>query len=81
MSLRSNTDDQVLKVIFRSPGSTVDEILLQCPGLTWNQIFIAIDRLNRDGTLKLTSKGRGRYTVYPADNGPQGTSPRRSMDY
>ena len=40
-----------------------DEVVRECPDLTWNQVFIAIDRLSREGTLSLTPKGRGLYTV------------------
>lgn len=58
-----DTDRQVLEVIVRSPESMLDDIALECPNLSWNQFFIAIDRLSREGTLKLTPRGRGVYAV------------------
>jgi hypothetical protein len=58
------SDHRVLDVIGRSPGSALDDIVLECPGLTWNQVFLTIDRLNREGALTLTPKGRGLYTVH-----------------
>jgi hypothetical protein len=55
--------DKVMQVIIRSPGSSLDEITLECPNLTWNQVFCEIDRLSRTGQVRLTAKGRGLYGV------------------
>ena len=52
-----------MEVIFRSPGSSLDEITLECPDLTWNQVFCEIDRMSRTGQVKLMLKGRGLYEV------------------
>jgi hypothetical protein len=68
MTHQYGIDEQVMDVIVRSPGSTLDDIVLECPGLTWNQVFITIDRLSREGTLKLMPKGRGFYTVQLTNN-------------
>ena len=46
----------------------LDDIVLECADLTWNQVFITIDRLSREGVLKLTPKGRGLYTVHLSNN-------------
>ena len=59
-------EDRVLEVIIRSPGSTLEDIVHECPDLTWNQVFIIIDRLSREGMLTLMPKGRGVYTVHPS---------------
>lgn len=45
----------------------VDDIVFQCPDLTWNQIFLAIDRLSREGALTLTPKRGGLYEVQVSD--------------
>ena len=63
----STADHPVLEIIIRSPGTAFDEVVLQCPGLTWNQVFTAIDRLNREGAVTLTPKGGGHYSGYIAD--------------
>ena len=53
----------IMEVIIRSPGSSLDEIVLECPDLTWNQVFCEIDRMSRTGQVRLTAKGRGLYGV------------------
>ncbi len=35
-----------MKVIIRSPGSQLEEVVLECPDLTWNQVFCELDRLS-----------------------------------
>jgi hypothetical protein len=68
MPIQQMTDDRVLEVIVRSPGCTPEDIMLSCPDLTWNQVFIAIDHLSREGGLVLKPKGRGVYTLHLSNN-------------
>ena len=67
---------KVIDAINRSPGSILEDIAQECPDLTWNQVFMTIDRLSREGTVRLTPKGRGLYTVHPLN-----VSPRQSTSY
>lgn len=69
------TGQQAIEVIIRSPGAMVDDVVFQCPDLTWNQIFLAIDRLSREGTLTLTPKGGGLYAVQVSDQATLTTQP------
>ena len=71
MSIQNVRDRSVLKVIVRSTDSALDDVVLECPDLTWNQIFITIDRLSREGVLKFVSDGRGRYTIHVANHAVQ----------
>ncbi len=70
MTSSGGMDQQLIEVIMRSPGSAVDDIVFQCPDLTWNQIFLMIDRLSREGALTLTPKGRGVYTLHCSNHAP-----------
>jgi hypothetical protein len=67
MLTQQKTDHRILEVIVRSPGTVLDDMVLECPDLTWNQIFIAIDRLSREGVLTISPKERGQYVLtFPA---------------
>ena len=52
-----------MKVIIRSPESQLGEMVLECPDLTWNQVFCELDRMSRAGQVQLTTKGPGLYAV------------------
>jgi hypothetical protein len=57
------TREKIIQVIIRSPGGSLEEVVLECPDLTWNQVFCEIDRMSRTGQVRLTPKGPGRYGV------------------
>ncbi|MGQ0555361.1 MAG: hypothetical protein ACT4PN_05370 [Nitrospiraceae bacterium] len=67
MPPQCTTRRQTLDVIIRSPGTAVDEVVLQCPNRTRNQVVTAIDRLSREEAGTLTLKGRGLYSVQVSD--------------
>ncbi|TKS59467.1 MAG: hypothetical protein EWM72_02035 [Nitrospira sp.] len=52
-----------MEVIIRSPGCLLEEVALECPDLTWNQVFCELDRMSRTGQVRLTLKGPGLYAV------------------
>ena len=56
-------EDRIIETVSRSPGCLIEELALECPGLTWNQVFLAVDRLSRTGQLLLSRKGPGVYAI------------------
>ncbi|MBL8036599.1 hypothetical protein ACYX34_03825 [Nitrospira sp. CMX1] len=62
-ALDMNTQ-RVLDVIVGSPNSALDDIVLECPHLTWNQVFLIIDQLSREGIINLIPKVPGIYTIH-----------------
>lgn len=63
MSSHGGIDDRILEAIIRSRDTVLNEVVLECPDLMWNQVFMAVDRLSREGVLTLTSKGHGIYRL------------------
>lgn len=51
-----HTQDQIMEVIIRSPGCLLEEVVLECPGLTWNQVFTEIERMSRTGLVLLQAR-------------------------
>ncbi len=48
-----------MEVIIRSPGCSIEEVVLECPELTWNRVFCELDRMSRMRQVRLTLKDRG----------------------
>lgn len=63
MAQQTTVEDQVIDIVRRASACDLEEITRQCPNLTWNQVFLAVDRLSRSGKVKLTPSGRGAYTL------------------
>jgi hypothetical protein len=59
------TTQAVMDVVLRSPGCDLEEIVHECPGLTWNQVFLEIDRLSREGNVILSLQQPDHYSVKP----------------
>jgi hypothetical protein len=59
----SQVSEKIMQVVFRFPGCLLEEVVLECPDLTWNQVFCEIDRMSRSGQVRLTAKGPGLYAV------------------
>lgn len=57
------TAHQILKAVRRAPGCQLDELEHSLPGLTWNQIFLEVDRMSRRGQVRVMPIGNGTYTV------------------
>ena len=65
MTVPSATATTILDVIARSPGCNLEDIVFNCRELTWNQVFLEVDRLSRDGQVCLTQQRLGYYIVTP----------------
>lgn len=65
MTVPSATTTTILDLIARSPGCNLEDIVFSCRGLTWNQVFLEVDRLSRTGQVCLTQQRPGYYIVAP----------------
>jgi hypothetical protein len=55
--------DRILKIVRSTPGCQIDELEKSLPDLTWNQIFLEVDRLGQTGQVRVMSMGDGLYAV------------------
>jgi hypothetical protein len=53
----------VLGILHEHGRQTLDEIGVLLPHANWAQLFLAIDKLNRDGAIGLRSIGHGEYLL------------------
>lgn len=63
MTQHPTIEDQVIDIVRKAHICDLEEVARQCTDLTWNQVFLAVDRLSRNGKIKLTPSGRGAYTL------------------
>jgi hypothetical protein len=63
MTQQLTVEDQIIDIVRRTHICDLEEIARQCDDLTWNQVFLAVDRLSRSGKVMLVPRGRGLYTV------------------
>jgi len=59
MAHEQTVGDCIIEAVSRSPGCLLEELTLDCPGLTWNQIFVEIARMSEEGRLILEGIGPG----------------------
>lgn len=66
MASRDEIRYRVMDIILHEPGCDMDDLLSQCPDLSWNQVFHEVDRLSRAGKVVLKQTGRGHYAIAAA---------------
>jgi hypothetical protein len=57
--------DRILEEVSRAPGCSLEDLVLACPELSWNQMFARVDTLSRRRHIRLTHEGAGRYRLWP----------------
>ena len=55
--------ERVMDVVTHNPGCLLEEVVLASPDLTWNQVFSVVDRLSRNGQVRLMRQGMSHYTL------------------
>ena len=63
MSQLGTLADRILDAVHRAPGCQLDELVLSVPDLTWNQVFLEVDRLSRTGQVRVTALRKGTYAI------------------
>ena len=63
MTQQQAVEDQIIDIVRRTYICDLEEVARRCRDLSWNQVFLAVDRLSRRGEIRLVPRGRGLYTV------------------
>lgn len=63
MTSHGDISHRVMEAVLRSPGRDLEEVVMECGDLTWNQVFLELDRLSRAGEIVLKQKAPGLYSV------------------
>ena len=57
------TQSAVMEELGRRGLCTFNELVAALPGHTWNQVFMAVDQLSRDGHILLGRQGQFDYVI------------------
>ena len=63
MASREPVTDRILGAVKRTHECDLDTLANNLPELTWNQVFLEIDRLSRQGQILVTFGTGGRYMI------------------
>jgi hypothetical protein len=78
MAQHSAAEDQVIDIVLKTRACDLEEMTRQCTNLTWNQVFLAVDRLTRNSEVMLVRASQGTYMVtFPQPH--EGRPSRRSL--
>jgi len=59
----ASAEEAVLDILRRTGPCGLDDLVRQLPHFTWNKVFIAVDRMSRDGRVLLARHARSIYSV------------------
>ena len=60
---RDETDERILDLLRRHGTHSLDELSVVLPEVGWSQVFLAIDRLSREGKVTIGPPQRGDHQV------------------
>ncbi|TKS61695.1 MAG: hypothetical protein EWM72_00443 [Nitrospira sp.] len=63
MASQAPVTDRILGAVRHTHGCDLDTLAESVPELTWNQVFLEIDRLSRQGEILVTCSAGGRYMI------------------
>lgn len=63
MARHKTVKDRLLRAIRSAPGCYLEDVVLSCPELRWNEVFVEVDRLSRTGELLVSTVDHGGYLL------------------
>jgi len=63
MAKAGDIDGDIFQTLVRTGPCAFDDLVRALPSYSWNQVFAAVDRLSREGTLRLSHPTRCDYHV------------------
>lgn len=64
MASQAPVTDRILGTVKHTHGCDLDTLADSLPELTWNQVFLEIDRLSRLGEILVICESGGRYKIH-----------------
>jgi len=68
MALHTPVTDRILGQVQRTQGCDLDTLTKSLSDLSWGQVFLEVDRLSREGQVRVTRDIGGRYMIRLPDH-------------
>ena len=56
-------EEAVIDVLQRTGPCGIDDVVTSLPNLSWGEVFVAVDRMSRDGRVLLRQLGYSTYQI------------------
>jgi hypothetical protein len=56
-------EEAVIELLERTGSCSLDDVITYLPTLSWGEVFIAVDRMSRDGRVLLHQVGYSTYRI------------------
>jgi hypothetical protein len=63
MPINTSADELVLEMLQRTGPCYLDDLITSLPHLSWGEVFVAVDRMSRNGRVLLRQLGYSTYEI------------------
>jgi hypothetical protein len=63
MPINTSADEVVLEMLQRTGPCYLDDLITSLPHLSWGEVFVAVDRMSRNGRVLLRQLGYSTYQI------------------
>jgi len=64
ITIHATTDERIIEILESSGPCSLDDVVrFLHPHLSWSDVFVAVDRMSRDGRLLLRQLGYSTYQI------------------
>lgn len=75
MRVDASREEVIIEMLRKTSPCCLDDLVTYLPNFSWGEVFVAVDRMSRDGRLLLRQLG---YSSYQITLSSQLASPRSS---
>lgn len=61
--IHTSTEEVVIDMLQRTGPCSLDDLVRSLPYLTWGEVFVAVDRMSRNGRLWVRQLGYSTYQI------------------
>ena len=63
MPINASAEEVVIEMLRKASPCCLDDLVTYLPNLSWGEVFVAVDRMSRDGRVSLRQLGYSTYQI------------------